>query len=140
MSTNNTVSSLEEIRIRYVYFGDFRRSEATLLEEVLKIAKDLKLSKNDCVLMMSGRRTVLRFVFGFREVEQIGGAKHEFLGKATRYVHSRTYRIVDGGSFNPYMLKNYAEEIGLSPAGIRRYEEALAAEQAEKRDGHRRAA
>jgi len=48
----------------------------------------------------------------------------EFEGQrvARRVIDSRRLRL-DGGTWNPYMLQNYANEIGLHLVGIKRFEQ-----------------
>lgn len=135
MSTNG-----EKMRLRLVLTADFRKNEATLLAECQKQIRDLELRRGDCILLLSTHHTILKFVWGAYELDKAftdGGIERD---RGMRIVASKTYRIVDGGKFNPYMLKNYAEDLGIDLAFLRRFEEHFKDEQYLATEGYRQAA
>lgn len=117
----------QPLRLKLIRRADFRKSANTMIEEALKEAENLKLGPSDCVLMISGTGKVLRFVFGFLQHEQVSRAG-KALGRAVRVLPSRDYRICDGGTWNPYMLKDYAAEIGLDLQHLKKFEAHLRSE------------
>lgn len=114
--------NLLRVRLRHIVRTDFRKSEETMLNEVIKEVKNLKLGQNDCVAMLSGNGKLLRFVFGFLEHEMVDARGNTVAAKLQRILPSRTYRITQHGFFNPLMLANYAEALGIELADIKRFE------------------
>lgn len=112
----------QPMRLRLVVEADFRKNEATLLDELLVKTKDLELRKHDCVLLLSISGKMMKFVFGFQEFDLVG-ANGVSRQRLTRVLRSMTYRICSGGTWNPYMLKNYAAELGIDLAHIKRFEQ-----------------
>lgn len=117
----------QPMRLRYITRADFRKSAETMINEALKEVKTLDLGPNDCILMISGTGRILRFVFGFLTHGQVSSAG-KVLGRDVRVLPSRDYRICDGGTWNPHMLANYAQEIGLELAHLKKFEAHLRAE------------
>jgi hypothetical protein len=120
------------MRLRYIHHGDFRKNTVTLYNEVQKRAPGLKLGSEDCVLVVSGTGKILRFVYGFDDLEVIGGRTKLATGNMTRVLQSEEYRIDGAGTWNPLMLRNYAEALGIQLAGLKRFEESFQALQAQK--------
>lgn len=123
---------LQELRLKLVRHADFRKTEETILNECMAEAESLRLGARDCILLISSTGKIIKFVFGFLEHEMINAAGRQVEGRKTRVLPSRTYRITDGGTFNPYMLQNYANEMGLTLAHLKKYEAHLRSEMAAK--------
>lgn len=115
------------LRLKYVGTLDFRHNDASQLDEVIKLI-GAKLGKNECAIVISKLGKVLRFIFGAIEHDMVTVDGRVVAEKKTRVVASRTYRIVEGGVFNPYMLQNYANDLGFELAHLRRLEAHLKAE------------
>lgn len=125
MSQTTTATNgqgLLRVRLRYIMRGDFRKSEETLNNEAMKEIRDLKLGKNDAICMLSSSGKVMRFVFGFLEDDMIDARGNIVQDKRTKILPSRQYRITQHGTFNPLMLANYAEAMGLELTEIKRFE------------------
>ena len=127
MSDSNGSNGKPTLRLKFVGTLDFRHSDATQLDEVIK-AIGTNLGKNECAIIISKLGKVLRFIFGAIEHDMVTAGGRVVTGKTTRVVVSRTYRIVEGGVFNPYMLQNYANDLGFELAHLRRLEAHLKAE------------
>ena len=110
------------MRLRLVYRGDFRKSEETLYAEALKKHPELNLRNGDCILLVSSNGKLLKFVYGFTEHDLVFYQSEKVWGK-TKILESVTYRISGSGSWNPLMLQNYANHLGLELAGLKRFEE-----------------
>ncbi len=127
MTTNGESNGLPEYNLRYIYRADFRKSEATLLEEAKLIVDNLRLQKGDCLMLLSGTEKVIKFVFGYLEdraemaVDRVGKP----LKNPPKILHSKTYRITGGGTFHPLMLANYAEEMGINLKGLKKLQTYL---------------
>jgi hypothetical protein len=115
------------MRLRLVVTADFRKTEATNWDE-LRAAYDKSrgaepgtippdVKKGEVVLMLSTLRNQLVFVYPPYEAQ--------FNGTTVKIVASRRLRI-EGGRFDPRMLANYAEDVGLRLEGMKRYEEYFA--------------
>lgn len=120
----------QRLRLKFIYRADFRKSEATLLEEAIKEIKHLELGPHDCILLLSGNGKIMKFVFGFLEHEAVSKAGIA-MNKITKVLPSRTYRICDHGTWNPHMLANYAAEIGIELTHLKKLQAHLKAEEAE---------
>lgn len=114
----------KQFRLRYIGTHDFRRTDANQLDEIIKSIGE-KLGKNDCAIIVSMQGKVLRFIFGAIEHDMVTRAGVYLEGQRTRVVRSQTYRITDGGVFNPYMLQNYANDLGIELAYLKRLEAHL---------------
>lgn len=114
--------ALLRVRLRHIMRGDFRKSEETLTNEVMKEIRDLKLGQRDAICMLSSNGKILRFVFGFLEDDMIDAKGHTVQDKRTRILPSRQYRITQHGTFNPLMLANYAESMGIELIELKRFE------------------
>ena len=108
------------MKLRYIHHSDFRKSEVTLYEEAKKASGGLDLGWDDCVLLVSGNGKILRFVY--QPSDQPTQMKSPRGAKKTKVVQSETYRIVGGGTWNPLMLANYANDCGVELEGIRKFE------------------
>lgn len=127
----------QQVRLRFIYRCDFRKSEATHFEEVKRHAKELDLKKDDCILMLSSNGKVLRFVFAPDEMVRVD-SRGNTMDEQVRILPSRSYRILGGGTFSGYTLANYAEKVGLSLKGLKKLEEHISHErEAERSSGER---
>ena len=110
-------TKLKQLRLKAVIQCSFCRSEATNLDLFRQEAHypgDLKKGEAFLFLAKSGNQVV----FIFRDpVLEFEGEK-----KARRVIDSRRLRL-DGGSWSPYMLQNYANHVGLNLIGIKRFEQ-----------------
>ena len=69
---------------------------------------------------------MLRFVFK-EEILDYPKRLDESTALSTTYVlSSQLYRILGGGTWNPHMLQNYANEVGIVLEGIPRFEKYYA--------------
>jgi hypothetical protein len=110
------MTAIQGLRLKLVAEVDFRKSEVTNWTELAKkgmIARHL--GENEVVLLVNKKRTQIVFVSAAKAWP---GRKH-----AISIVHSRRLRITSGGSWNPLMLNNYAEEVGISLIGLKRFED-----------------
>lgn len=113
-----------QLRLRLVATADFRHAEAWQLDEVIKqVGK--KLGKDECAILVSKNGRVMRFIFGAIEHDFIRTDGRIMEGQKTVVVASRTYRVVSGGVFHPYMLQNYANDLGFELAHLKRLEAHL---------------
>lgn len=105
------------MRLRYIEQVDFRRSEITNFNDLRKREPALikSLKSDDVVLFISSRRTQIVFVWA-QDRLTLGG-------KDVNVTTSLRYRI-SGSTWNPLMLRDYAEAVGihLEGAWIKKYE------------------
>lgn len=113
------------LQLRYIARADFRKSEATNYATVPPLARR---SDDDCVLFISAKGDQLMFVFPSLKFDTAIG-EHTVL-------HSERLRIMSGGKkWNPLMLQNYADAVGITLIGIKSFEEhyrRIAAEKGRK--------
>lgn len=101
------------MRLRYIEAVDFRKSEYHNFMDIQKRAK-LDLSKDDCILLISHGGNQLIFVYGFANLQN---------GYSGRQVlRSERYRLLRG-TWEPMMLADYAEQVGIKLEGIKKFEE-----------------
>jgi len=98
------------MRLRLIERVDFRKSELSNYLEHVK-DKDKKLGKDDVALFISQSGNQLVFVYGFTDMDE-----------KKKVLRSERLRIT-GGTWNPLMLQNYAERVGLHLDGLRRFEQ-----------------
>jgi hypothetical protein len=99
--------------------ADFRKSEATLHDEFLRSRNypgDLR--KGECFLFLS--KSGNQLLWFFTQVSQIKGFKDAEI----EVYDSRKWRVT-GGTWHPFMLANYASEVGIELVGIKRFEEII---------------
>lgn len=96
--------------------ADFRKNEATLYEE-FKASRSYpgKLRANECFLFLSKSRNQLLWFFS--DVRMTDGWT-----KQIAVYDSRRWRI-KSGTWHPFMLANYAADVGIELVGIKRFEE-----------------
>lgn len=96
------------MRLAYIAEVDFRSSE---LHNFTRIKDAPKLGPNDVVLLISLSRTQLCFVHGFTDLDE-----------NRRVLRSERLRLTSG-TWNPLMLVDYAERVGLKLEGLKRFNE-----------------
>jgi len=105
------------IKLKAIQFDtDFRKNEWSNYKEFKK-SKRLRgeLKANEAILFVSKRRDQLIWILNV-------GITGIDIGKPKEFIDSRRWRIL-GGTWDPLMLQNYAEEAGIHLAGIRRFED-----------------
>lgn len=98
------------MKLRFVYRGDFRKSEVTLYEEAVSERPQMRLRNGDCVALVSSTGKQIKFVYGYTELGE------------TSILSSETHRITGGGAWNPLMLSDYAAAVGLELEGLPNFE------------------
>lgn len=102
----------------------FARSEATNLAKTLTEKEHEALGKDDVVLFVSKGGGQLVFVWGWENFEMDGRPEREVL---------RSERLrLKRGTWNPLLLANYAEEVGIKLDGLKRFEEHYARARGER--------
>lgn len=104
-----------KVRLRLIAQVNFRKSEATNYNEHDSAGTlPPRMAPGDVVCFLSKRRDQLVFVTPRTE--------HRLNGHPIQVLASRRLRI-SGGHWEPLMLQNYADEVGLEIEGLKRYEE-----------------
>lgn len=106
------------MRLRLVLQADFRLNDQSLVIAALK-AESVDLTTNDVVCFFSGRGNQVLFVWKPQEIslEKFGARK----GTATVY---RSERLrLSNSTWSPDMIQNYANQVGITLDGIKRFEE-----------------
>jgi len=105
-------------RLVLIEHCDFRCSEWTNLQVVVKKHK-LALGPQDVIAMVSGngKQIVFAYAHDVFKYEDFRGAS-----KPTGVVQSVKYRLTGSGTWNPTMLVNYAEAVGIELLGLKRFE------------------
>jgi len=106
-----------QLRLKGVIQCSFQRSEATNLAMFRQEGHyPGNLKKGEAFLFIAKTGNQVLFVFRDPTIE-FDGEK-----TARRVIDSRRLRL-DGGTWSPYMLQNYAESVGLHLVGIKRFEQ-----------------
>lgn len=113
------------LRLKFIAEADFRKSEATIWQEKAAAGELPPLRPGEVVCFISTNRRQIVFVQAPREW-------HTASSLDCQVFASRRLRLTRGG-WNPLMLKNYAEEVGLVLDGLRRFEEHFRESQALRR-------
>jgi hypothetical protein len=99
---------------------DFRKSEFTNFSELIKKTPRLKLlGKRDVVLIRNLQGDQIIFIHGFYVV------KDELRNKDVRFLRSERIRLMNGATWNPLMVKDYAKQVGLNLENLLSFEEHL---------------
>ena len=108
----------KSLKLKAVVECSFRRSEMTNLD-LFRGDKSFPgdLTGNEVFMFVS--RMGNQVVFIFNDINVMEGDKE------CRLIDSRRLRL-GKGRFNPLMLQNYANSVGLDLAGLRRYEDVYA--------------
>jgi len=107
---------MKKLTLKAIKFDcDFRFSEASNYEQLLK---DKHFpgppKKNEVYLLVSKTQNQLVWIFNVAEVET-------GKGQSRPIVDTRRWRLLSG-TWSPYMLENYANDVGFSLAGFKRFE------------------
>lgn len=106
-----------EFTLHAVVEGDFRKNEATLYKEWLKGSKNVEPTDADSVvLFLSRTQNQMVFVHGYDTLSTP-------YPKPKRTVLWSERLRLDRGTWNPLMLVNYAELVGLHLVGLKRFED-----------------
>jgi hypothetical protein len=114
---------MDRIRLKAIKYADFRKSEWTNYKE-FKRSRTFpgELGRNEAFLFVSGTGNQLVWLLNIAD----GPMGHPI-------VDSRRWRFTGSSSWNPMMLANYAEEVGIELVGIKKFEDSFKAKQAKKR-------
>ena len=133
MSRTQIPEELTKLRLKGVITCSFGRSEATnlaLYQDSGKYPGDLK--KGEAFLFISKGGNQILFVFNTIELK-VDTQHRKGDGSTTRgVIDSRRLRL-DGGTWHPYMLQDYANEVGIHLVGFRRFEDVHRSLMAKKR-------
>lgn len=107
------------MRLRRVLAVDFRTSIDTHLRFLRTTEPQFQrsLKKDDVICLLSRRGNQLAFVW---DLDLLGIQRGERI-EVTRCVRLRLSR----GAWNPLMLANYAEHVGLTLTGLARFEDHM---------------
>lgn len=114
------------MKLKYIETVNFRQTEQTNFE-ALPASVRSKLGEGDVVLFVSKGGNQLVFVHGFVRLE---GDRR--VPQILDVLRSERFRM-SGGTWNPLMLKNYADEAGIKLDGLQRFEQHYARIVAERR-------
>lgn len=114
------------MRLIYAAYADFRRNELTLARECLAKNK-LTMGPNDVMHFISKGGD--QYVWVFRE-EAFNNLSGE--GSEHGVLQSRRFRITYGGTWTPYMLKNYGAQAGFDISNRKLFEEQYEAMRKQK--------
>ena len=105
------------MRLRFVLTCHFGKSELTNFNAVLQKHPEFgnpeskhKLKPDDVVLLVAMSGNQLVFLHGFDEFE------------GSKILRSTRFRVSGRGSWNPLMLADYAESVGIVLTGLQAYE------------------
>jgi len=121
---NNSLTSplpLTYINLRGVVEVSFTRSEATNLARYKLLGQypgDLEAGEAFLFIAKGGNQ----IIFILRSPVTFKGTDKKGQEKVQTILDSRRLRL-DGGTWSPYMLQNYAEAVGLKLVGIKTFEQ-----------------
>jgi len=108
-----------KIRLKAIKFGaDFRCSELTNYDKFRKSSRypgDLVSGEAFLFISKSGNQMIWVLHVGNMKFLKHNGAVIK------RIIDSRKWRIQGGSAWNPMMLADYAEEVGLELVGIKKF-------------------
>ena len=113
--------SRAKANLRFIKWpADFRRNDVTLYNRVPKAIRDT-MKGNDAVCFVSSMGNQVLFVY---KRIKVGIVLNHRTGKTRARELGSSFRLrLNAGTFNPEMLQNYADEVGLELVGIKRFEE-----------------
>ena len=102
--------------IKFAFYENFRMNEETLANRHPKEMAMLKSGEG--ILFINLKGNMLRFVPRSQRYSDLSGkdSQHTILP-------SLIYRITDGGTWSPYMLKNYAATLEIELVGLKTFQE-----------------
>lgn len=108
------------MRIKKIVEADFRLSDASLFEEFSKKNRELvgSLGSSDVVAFLSLSGTQILFIHGFEQLKPTS----DNITTDRKMLPSTRYRLLNG-TWNPLMLRNYAEAAGMKIEGLKLFEE-----------------
>lgn len=106
------------LRLKLVADVNFQHNEADNFNEVIKKHKVDQLGPNEVVCLKSLGGAQIVFMYRPREVDLTSGRGTAMIYRSVRLRLTRS-------TWNPMMLQNYANEVGLVLEGLRRFEDAL---------------
>jgi hypothetical protein len=121
------------VRLKGIYTADFRKSEATLVVENPEVDID-DMGPRECVALVSGTGKLLSLVFPHLKNKTITSPAGHALKEAPRILPVYRYRIEGGGTFTPWMLQEYAEEMGLRFEDLKTFKEYFELDQQHRRE------
>lgn len=124
---------LQDVRLRAVVTEDFRRSEKTMFDRWRRKNRDLQMRPADAIMFVSGVGN--QIVFVFRSVT-IDNSEHKG-NEEYEVTVSRKLRLSGGGVWHPWMIEEYAEELGLR-TGLQPFKQHFDSWQERKRARSRR--
>lgn len=121
-----------KIRLKAIkYQCDFRKNEVTLYEEFRKSRSFCgELGNNEAYLFISGSEDQL--IWFLRSVE-VQADRDAPVG----VTHTQRSRLMKHTPWNPLMLQEYAQAVGIELVGIRSFEEAFKEQRAWRREQRR---
>ncbi len=123
--------SLLKVRLRVIFFDRaFLYTDVTHWEwakQQPSFPKD-GLSSGDCLLFLS--KTMNQLLFLWNPIDMVDQKR---AGQRTIF---RSIRLrIEGGTWNPMMIQNYANEVGLEFIGLRNFREQYLSFLSAKREG-----
>lgn len=113
---------MKQLKLKRIVFNqDFRKNARTLWEDHRRTTKSGDLKKSEVVAFVSCTGNQILFVLGDHTIKANPKTRYEIDRQLLDY---RCWRI-EGSCFNPYMLENYANSVGLS-FGLKRLDEWFA--------------
>ena len=108
-----------QMRLKKVFFDiDMRKSPETTYAELKKKKELPALRKGDGILLINKARTMMQFVFPPVEFDTFN---HVERAVSVNISASQRFKI-KGSTWSPYMLANYASEVGIDLVGHKRFE------------------
>ena len=116
---------MKRVRLKGVKLDvDFRKSEATNYDAYKKTKKfPGELGTNEVFLFVSRSGNQLVWVLNVGELDT--DYPNQRGSYCRRIVDTRRWRI-EGGSWNPHLLQDYANDSGLDLVGFKRFEQSWA--------------
>lgn len=104
------------MRLKYIETCSFHKSEMTNFFELSKKNR-WKLSAGEVVLLISKGGDQLVFIYAADEAIKDG------VERPLKLLRSERLRLTHGGTWDPIMLSEYAEEAGIKLDGIHRFDD-----------------
>ena len=118
MGARQAVRQVQRVRLKGVQIVDFRKSDVTLYLEWARDNPGVRMGADDAICFVSGSGDQIMFVRKLVTVDNVNER-----GKS-QYTIVPSLRLRLDGTWHPYMLAYYAEQVGLD-IGMRAFESAL---------------
>ena len=117
-------SSMITLKAKLIASANFRGGGVRHFSEY---AASANLKGNECVILVSKGKKIVRFVF----------PEHNVTGEVGSHtvISHRDYHIVDKGTWSMMILQNCAHEVGIKLEGIKLFEQYFGEMQERKRKG-----